>query len=238
MKPAAASLKERRRILVVEDDEEIQALVSRYLLDSGYDAVNAHDGEEMDAILAKTKIDLIVLDVNLPGEDGFSICLRLRNAGGPPVIMATARGEDLDRILGIELGADDYLVKPFVPRELLARIGAVLRRVSPDREPARGPEKYAFAGFSLDVSTRRLVGPTGARVILTGAEFDILCTFCRAPGKVFSRDELKATSTTDRSVDILISRLRQKIETDPRDPALIQTVRSVGYAFTAAVSAR
>ena len=233
--PASTAI-EKRRVLVVEDDEDIRSLVSRYLTDHGFEVTLAGDGEEMDEILAREKVDLIVLDINLPGEDGFSICLRLRNAGSPPLIMLTARGEHTDRILGIELGADDYLVKPFVPRELLARIGAVLRRTAPDLEPSEKIGKYCFSGFLLDPSTRRLLGPTGVRVILTGAEFDLLLTLCRNPGKVFSRDELKSASTTDRSVDILISRLRQKIETDARDPAFIQTVRSMGYTFTAKVS--
>lgn len=233
--PASCAVK-RRRILLVEDDEEIRSLVSRYLIDNGFEVNLAGDGREMDQVLARVQIDLIVLDISLPGEDGFSICIRLRNAGSTPLIMLTALGEHTDRILGIELGADDYLVKPFVPRELLARIGAVLRRTAPDAELSEKTEKYCFSGFLLDPSTRRLSGPTGVRVILTSAEFDLLLTLCRNPGKVFTREELKATSTTDRSVDILISRLRQKIEADPRNPVLIQTVRSMGYAFTVKVS--
>ena len=236
MNETASSAVENRRILVVEDDEEIRSLLSRYLTDQGFKVMLARDGKQTDEILASEQVDLIVLDINLPGEDGLSICMRLRNIGGPPLIMLTARGEDTDRILGIELGADDYLVKPFIPRELLARIGAVLRRTAPDIGPPQKIVAYSFSGYILDPSARRLLGPTGVRVILTSAEFDLLLTLCRNPGKVFSRDELKAASTTERSVDILISRLRQKIENDPRDPALIQTVRSMGYAFTAKVS--
>jgi two-component system OmpR family response regulator len=232
----ASSAVERRQLLVVEDDEEIRSLVTRYLGDHGFRVMLAGNGKQMDELLASEQVDLIVLDINLPGEDGFSICMRLRNTGSPPLIMLTARGEDTDRILGIELGADDYLVKPFVPRELLARIGAVLRRTAPDIEPTQKINAYCFSGFLLDPSARRLLVPTGVRVILTSAEFDLLLTLCRNPGKVFSRDELKAASTTERSVDILVSRLRQKIEDDPREPALIQTVRSMGYMFTAKVS--
>ncbi|MGB5086255.1 MAG: response regulator [Methylocystis silviterrae] len=232
----ASSAADRRWILVVEDDEDIRSLLSKYLSDNGFKVMLARDGRQMDEVLANAQVDLIVLDVNLPDEDGFSICMRLRNSGSPPLIMLTARGEDTDRILGIELGADDYLVKPFVPRELLARIGAVLRRTAPDLESSQNISAYRFSGFLLDSSTRRLLGPTGVRVILTSAEFDLLLTLCRNPGKIFSRDELKASSTTERSVDILISRLRQKIENDPRDPTLIQTVRSMGYTFTAKVS--
>ncbi|WP_292532738.1 response regulator [Methylocystis sp.] len=232
----ASSAAEGRLILVVEDDQEIRSLISKYLSDHGFKVMVAQDGKQMDEVLANAQVDLIVLDVNLPDEDGFSICMRLRNTRSPPLIMLTARGEDTDRILGIELGADDYLVKPFVPRELLARIGAVLRRTAPGIEPAQQVNAYCFSGFLLDPSARRLLGPTGVRVILTSAEFDLLLTFSRNPGKVFSRDELKAASTSERSVDILISRLRQKIENDPRDPAHIQTVRSIGYTFTAKVS--
>ncbi|HEY8126735.1 MAG TPA: response regulator [Methylocystis sp.] len=231
----ASSAADRRWILVVEDDEDIRSLLSKYLGDNGFEVALARDGKQMDDVLARVPVDLIVLDINLPDEDGFSICMRLRNAASPPLIMLTARGEDTDRILGIELGADDYLVKPFIPRELLARIGAVLRRTAPDIESSQKTSAYSFSGFLLDSSTRRLLGPTGVRVILTSAEFDLLLTLCRDPGKVFSRDELKVASTTERSVDILISRLRQKIEDDPRDPTLIQTIRSMGYTFTAKV---
>ena len=148
MNEPASSAADRRRILIVEDDEEIRSLLSKYLSDNGFKVMLARDGKQMDEVLASAQVDLIVLDVNLPDEDGFSICMRLRNSGSPPLIMLTARGEDTDRILGIELGADDYLVKPFVPRELLARIGAVLRRTAPDIEPS---QKIAPIGF-LDSS--------------------------------------------------------------------------------------
>jgi two-component system OmpR family response regulator len=227
-----------RHLLVVEDDEDIRTLLEKYLVDNGFRVTLAENGTEMDKILASEKADLVVLDVNLPGEDGFSICLRLRNANKLPVVMVTSRGEDMDRILGIELGADDYLVKPFVPRELLARIGAVLRRSIPEREAEEPTEKYCFEGFVLDLLTRRLLRPNGVRVILTSAEFETLRTFCHRPGCVFSRDQLKSGASTDRSVDITVSRLRQKIENDPHDPVLIQTVRSAGYVFSAKVTSR
>jgi two-component system, OmpR family, response regulator len=232
----------QRRLLVVEDDEDIRSLITRYLRANDFDVSVAGSATEMDRVLARGEIDLVVLDVNLPGEDGFSICMRLRNAGGPPVIILTARGEEMDRILGLELGADDYLVKPFVPRELLARIRAVLRRSAPATEPDVAVESYEFDGFRLDLRRRHLFGPTGTRIILTGAEFDLLLFFCQGAGRVFSREQLKAASTsgadasTDRSVDILVSRLRQKIEQDPRDPMLVQTVRSVGYTLVARVA--
>ena len=229
---------EPRHLLVVEDDEDLRALIAKYLVDHGFKVALAGDGKDMDKVLASEKIDLVVLDVNLPGEDGFSICLRLRNAGSPPVVMVTSRGEDTDRILGIEFGADDYLVKPFIPRELLARIGAVLRRTMPEQGADEAIQKYLFAGFILDVFARRLFGPSGARVILTSAEFEILLTLCQRSGQVLSRDQLKSAATTDRSVDITISRLRQKIEKDPRNPVMIQTVRSAGYVFTTKVTAQ
>lgn len=227
-----------RHLLVVEDDEDIRTLIAKYLVDHGFTVTLAGSGGEMDKILASEKVDLVVLDVNLPGEDGFSICLRLRNVNRLPVVMVTSRGEDMDRILGIELGADDYLVKPFIPRELLARIGAVLRRSAPEQEAEKATEKYCFEGFVLELLTRRLSRPSGARVILTSAEFETLLTLCQRPGRVFSRDQLKSAATTDRSVDITVSRLRQKIEKDPRDPVLIQTVRSMGYVFSAKVTSQ
>jgi two-component system, OmpR family, response regulator len=232
----------QRRLLVVEDDEDIRSLITRYLRANDFEVSLAGNATEMDGVLAQGGIDLVVLDINLPGEDGFSICLRLRNASGPPVIMLTARGEEMDRILGLEIGADDYLVKPFVPRELLARIRAVLRRSAPASEPDLAVESYEFEGFRLDLRRRHLFGPTGTRIILTGAEFDLLRFFCEGAGRVFSREQLKAASasgaeaSTDRSVDILVSRLRQKIEQDPRDPVLVQTVRSVGYTLVARVA--
>lgn len=227
-----------RHLLVVEDDEDIRTLLQKYLVDNGFRVTLAGNGTEMDMVLASEKVDLVILDVNLPGEDGFSICLRLRNVNKLPVVMVTSRGEDMDRILGIELGADDYLVKPFVPRELLARIGAVLRRSVPEREAEEPAQKFYFDGFVLDLLTRRLLRPNGVRVILTSAEYETLLTLCHRPGRVFSRDQLKSAATTDRSVDITVSRLRQKIEKDPRDPVLIQTVRSAGYVFSAKVISR
>ena len=177
---------EPRHLLVVEDDEDLRALIGKYLVDHGFKVALAEDGKEMAKVLASEKIDLIVLDVNLPGEDGFSICLRLRNAGKPPVVMVTSRGEDMERILGIELGADDYLVKPFIPRELLARISEVLRRSMPEQEADETIQKYLFAGFILDVLARRLFD-AAAIAILTSAEFEILLTLPKARSSVLAR---------------------------------------------------
>ena len=227
-------------ILVVEDDPDISALVARYLTANQQRVSVAAGAREMDRILRDAKIDLVVLDVMLPGEDGLSICRRLRGESQLPIIMLTAKGEEIDRIVGLELGADDYVAKPFNPRELLARIRAVLRRQVPDVAPVpRGSREFRFAGWRLDIVMRRLTNPSGARVTLTGAEFDLLQAFCERPGRVLSRDQLidltqgRAAGPTERSVDVLVSRLRQKIERDPRDPDLIKTIRSIGYLFTA-----
>lgn len=228
-------------ILIVEDDPDISALMARYLDDNGFTTAVARDGAAMHRFMATRRPDLVVLDINLPGEDGLSLCLKLRNAGGPRIIMVTARGEDIDRILGLEMGADDYLPKPFNPRELLARIRAVLRRQAngvASEVPAR---VMHFGGWLIDRASRRLTDPAGARVALTSAEFDLLATFCDHPGRVLSRDRLleltqgPSSLSQERSIDIVVSRLRLKIEKDPREPVLIQTVRSSGYLFSTTV---
>ncbi|RYB07803.1 response regulator [Lichenibacterium ramalinae] len=233
-------------VLIVEDDADISALMARYLGDNGFSTEIAGDGVAMDRRMAQRRPDIVVLDINLPGEDGLSLCLRLRNAGGPPVIMVTAKGEDVDRILGLEMGADDYLPKPFNPRELLARIRAVLRRqgVGPGPAPAAGPPRVLrFAGWTIDRGARRLTDPDGTRVALTSAEFDLLSTFCDHPGRVLSRERLldltqgPGSVSQDRSIDIVVSRLRLKIERNPREPDFVQTVRSSGYIFSPGVEA-
>jgi len=197
----------------------------------------------MDRILGDTRISLIVLDRMLPGEDGLSICRRLRAASDIPIIILTAQADEIERIVGLEMGADDYLGKPFNPRELLARIRAVLRRRDDARAgPAGGKHLYRFAGWSLDGAMRRLFDPSGARVELTGAEFEMLLVFCERPGRALSRDQIieltqgREASPSERSVDILISRLRRKLERDPRDPELLQTIRSSGYLFSPEVA--
>ena len=230
-------------ILVVEDDREISALVARYLRANDCRVAVAADGREMDRQLADGHFDLIVLDLMLPGEDGLSICRRIRKSSRMPIVMLTAKSDELDRIVGLELGADDYLAKPFNPRELLARIRAVLRRCESgdDRDDAEAAKVHRFAGHRLDVLARRLENAEGAEVALTGAEFDLLLVLAERPGRVLSRDRLldltqgRAAGPFERSIDILVSRIRRKIEADPHHPDVIKTVRSGGYMFAAEV---
>jgi len=228
-------------ILVVDDDREIRELVAKFLTRHSFRVTTAANGKEMRRALADQRIDLVVLDLMLPGEDGLSLCRALRTESDLPVIMLTAMREDIDRIVGLEIGADDYLPKPFNPRELLARIRAVLRRAgamtSRSATNAPGPI-LRFAGWRLEPEQRRLVGPNGSEAELTGGEFDLLLAFAERPGRVLSRDQLldltrgREVVPFDRSVDSQISRLRRKIESDPSRPALIKTVRGGGYVFT------
>jgi two-component system OmpR family response regulator len=239
-----ASMVATPHILVVEDDREISALVARYLRANECRVSVADDGRAMDRVLAESRIDLIVLDLMLPGEDGLSLCRRLRASSAIPIVMLTAKGEDIDRIIGLEMGADDYLPKPFNPRELLARVRAVLRRGTADRpQTEEGVAQFlSFAGWKLQPGLRELSNPDGAKVALTGAEFDLLHAFCERPGRVLSRDQLldltqgRAAGPFERSVDVLVSRLRQKMEADPRHPHFIKTIRSGGYLFTPQVA--
>ena len=231
-------------ILFVEDDPEIRGLVADFLWQNGLRVSVAHDGEAMDRLLGEYCIDLLILDVMLPKEDGLSLCRRVRAAGSLPVIMLTARGSEIDRIVGLEMGADDYLTKPFSSGELLARIRAVLRR-SHVIAPLRSAERRSvltFAGWRLNLASRRLHSPDGTRVPLTSGEFELLAAFCERPNCVLTRDQLlefthsHMPAAFERSIDIQVSRLRRKLEKDPRDPVLIQTVRSGGYIFTPEVT--
>ncbi|KQO53931.1 MULTISPECIES: response regulator [unclassified Methylobacterium] len=230
-------------ILVVEDDREISALVARYLRANECRVSLAGDGREMDKALADARVDLIVLDLMLPGEDGLSLCRRLRAGSSIPILMLTAKAEEIDRIVGLEIGADDYLAKPFNPRELLARIRAILRRgASAEAAGDDGARRLRFLDWTLDVSLRQLLSPDDARITITGAEFDLLHVLCLRPGRVLSRDQLldltqgRAAGPYERSIDVLISRIRQKIEADPRNPEIIRTIRSGGYLFTPVVT--
>lgn len=231
-------------ILVVDDDREIRDLTARFLRKHGFRVDDAANGKEMDAHLADGAFDLIVLDLMMPGEDGLSICRRLRAETAIPIIMLTALGEETDRIVGLEMGADDYLPKPFNPRELLARIKAVLRRGGDFRSPLPvSGRRLIFEGWTLDLTKRELRAPEGALVSLTAGEFDLLVSLAERPQRVLSRDALldltrgREAGAFDRSVDVQLSRLRRKIEPDPKEPTLIKTVRGGGYMFTAAVEA-
>ncbi|MDQ0474927.1 two-component system OmpR family response regulator [Labrys wisconsinensis] len=225
-------------IAVVEDDHEIRALVARYLAANDCRVSAAEDGRDLDRLMAESRIDLVVLDLMLPGEDGLSICRRLRSTSHVPIIMLTARSDDIDRIVGLEIGADDYMGKPFNPRELLARIRSVLRRGSDPAEDPGGPHSYVFAGWHANLTLSRLTNPVGERVAVTSAEFALLRVFCERSGRILSRGKLmeltqgRAPGPHERSIDILVSRLRRKIEPDPQAPSLIRTVRAGGYMFT------
>lgn len=231
--------------LIVEDDREISDLVGRFLGKHGFRVSVAANGRAMDRILSESRIDIVVLDIMLPGEDGLSLCRRIRGESNVPIIMLTALGDEMDRILGLEMGADDYIAKPFNSRELLARIRAVLRRVHtlPDAPYPAKSSALSFDGWRVDLGMRQLHAPDGARVMLTSGEFDLLVAFCQHPHRVLTRDQLldltlgRSAKVFDRSVDIRISRLRRKIEPDPKQPKFITTVRSGGYFFAAEVTA-
>ena len=237
------SMTAQPHILVVEDDREIAALVARHLRAADFRVSLARDGREIDRLLEENRIDLLVLDIMLPGEDGLSLCRRLRANSNLPVIIVSAKGDEVDRIIGLEIGADDYLAKPFNPRELLARIRAVLRRAGEPREMAAGKRILVFEGWRLDTMTRQLTNPYGALVAITGAEFDLLHVLCRRTGRILSRDQLldltqgRAAGPSERSIDILVARLRRKIEPDAQQPRFIITVRSGGYMFAPSVEA-
>ena len=231
---------ESPHILIVDDDRGIRDLTGRYLKKHGFRVDVAPDAKAMDRMLRDGRFDLVVLDIMLPGEDGLSICRRLRASTGLPIVMLTALAEDTERIIGLEIGADDYLVKPFNPRELLARIRAVLRRTEGIGGPAGEGADAAliFAGWRIDPARRELFSPDGVLVALTAGEFDLLVAFVEHPRRVLSRDQLldltkgRDAQPFERSIDVQLSRLRHKIEADPKNPETIKTVRSGGYIFT------
>lgn len=229
------------QILIVEDDPEIAALLALTIRDNGMIPTVAEDGRVMQALLRNNSYDLIILDVMLPGEDGISICRRIRSERTIPIIMLTALGEEIDRIVGLEVGADDYVTKPFSPREIVARVRSLLRRASYGLVTNTANKKLRFDGWQIDPMRRQLHDPSNARIALTTTEFDLLLAFCRNPGRVITREELLSMTHSglagpiERSIDVHVSRLRQKIEIDPKEPLLLQTVRLGGYMFTAKV---
>lgn len=231
-----------RHILVVDDDTALREQITAYLSDHGYQVHAAADAKAMDVALSAAPIDLVVLDLMLPGEDGLSICRRLTADGGPAIIMVSAMGEEIDRVLGLELGADDYLAKPCSPRELLARVRAVFRRLDEVRggAPKRG-KSYQFQGFIVDALRRQLRAPNGTTILLTSGEFQLLSAFLDNPQRILSRDQLldiargDEADVFDRAVDVQISRLRRKLHACS-DGEIIKTVRGAGYMFDVAVT--
>jgi two-component system OmpR family response regulator len=232
-----------KSILFVEDDRDIRMLLADFLAREGFAVEVAEDGAAVDRVLARTRPDLVILDLMLPGEDGLSICRRLRARGAVPIIMLTAKNDDVDRIVGLELGADDYLGKPFNPRELLARIRAILRRVERTAPAAAPQRRRSFAGFVVDLDARSVDTKDGMRVPLTSAEFDLLACFVERPRRVLTRDQLldwtrgRSADPFDRTIDVTVSRLRKKLEVaDPAAGEVVTTVRNGGYLFSAEVS--
>ncbi len=234
-------------ILIVDDNREIRDLVSRLLTREGFRVSAAADGRAMRKALADARIDLVLLDLMLPGEDGLSLCRSIRAESRLPIIMLTAKGDEVDRVIGLEMGADDYLPKPFGSRELVARIRAVLRRSASDT-PAPGPapaealRRFRFDRWQLDTQSRDLLCDDGITVPLSTGEFDLLLALVERPLRVLSRDQLldlargRQAAAFDRSIDTQISRLRKKLERDPAEPRLIKTVWGGGYMFAVPVS--
>jgi len=229
-------------ILVVDDDREIRELLARFLEMHGFRVTTARDGRELRRLWPGARFALVVLDLMLPGEDGLALLRFIRGEGRTPVVMLTAMGEETDRIVGLELGADDYLAKPFNPRELLARIRAVLRRADTASERNEAPATtFRFAGWTLETARRRLISPAGVEVPLTGGEYELLATLADRAGRVLTREMLmellhgRAAGPFDRAIDVAVSRLRRKLDDDARNPALIKTVRGGGYVLAAEV---
>jgi len=232
-------------ILVVDDHREIRDLVSRALTKEGFRVSVAADGRAMRKVLSDSRIDLILLDLMLPGEDGLALCRTLRAESNLPIIMLTAKGEEVDRVIGLEMGADDYLPKPFGSRELTARIKAVLRRSNGESMRAGAgehPKRYRFDRWTLDTGARELIRDDGVTVPLSTGEYDLLIVLVERPHRMLNRDQLldlargRTSNSLDRSVDTQVSRLRKKLEREPGDPKIIKTVWGGGYMFTPAVS--
>ncbi len=232
-------------ILVVDDDTEIRNLLHEYLQKQGYRVTAVADGKGLRSAVAVSHPDLIILDLMLPGEDGLTLCRELRAKSEIPIIMLTARGDETDRIVGLELGADDYVAKPFSPRELLARIKSVLRRARALPENLKTEESglFRFAGWTLDGGTRNLTSPQGVVVALSGTDFRLLKIFVDHPNRVLTRDQLidlmlsRDAGPYDRAIDVQVSRLRQRLGEDAKEPAIIKTVRGQGYVFASHVEA-
>lgn len=232
-------------ILIVDDDSDIRTLLASFLETHGFSVTKARDGVEMQDCLGRRHHDLAILDLMLPGQDGLDLCRQLRLHSTMPVVMLTARAEETDRIVGLEIGADDYVTKPFNPRELLARIRAILRRSSGAVSLPAGAEprrSYRFEGWTLSLERRELTNPAGVMVDLSTGEFDLLLAFLEAPNRVLTREQLldaarsQPDSVFDRAIDVQVSRLRKKIEPAAAGPPMIRTVRGAGYLFAPRVT--
>ena len=231
-------------ILVVDDQQEICDVVEQYLTGEGYRVTTANDGAEMRLVMDKDPADLVILDLMLPGEDGLALARKLRSESAIGIIILTGRGDTVDRIIGLEMGADEYLPKPFNLGELLARVKSVLRRVQgriAESAAAAGRTRLRFAGWNLDLSSRELLSPAGEEIRLTTGEFDLLAAFVSNANQVLSRDRLldlarnREAGPFDRTIDVQVGRLRRKLEDDPQNPTMIKTVRGSGYIFTPAI---
>ena len=245
-------MSDQLHVLVVDDEPRIRTLLRRYLADEGFKMSEAGDGVTMRAMLEREAIDLVLLDLMMPGEDGLSLARYIRQRSDIPIIMLTGKGDLIDRVAGLETGADDYITKPFELREVLARIRTVMRRAGPRigaaatlSEPATGEstsEVLVFEGWRFDLLRRELRRMTGELVPLTAGEFELLCVFARRPNRVLNREQLidlvkgREWAAYDRGIDTQVMRLRKKIESDPGNPCLIKTVRGAGYVFAAAVT--
>lgn len=233
----------REHLLIVDDDKEIRNLLTDYLEQADYRVTAVGDGKAMRRVLEANRIDLVILDLMLPGEDGLTLCRELRSRTNLPVLMLTARGDEVDRIIGLEMGADDYLAKPFNPRELLARIKSVVRRAQslPPNMETDKVHTLRFAGWTLDVATRNVTAADGLVVPLSGAEYRLLRVFLDHPQRVLAREQLlelangREAILFDRSIDVLVGRLRKRLRDDSREPVLIKTVRGEGYVLAASV---
>ncbi|MEW5788651.1 MAG: response regulator [Pseudomonadota bacterium] len=230
-------------LLVVDDDGELRDLLRDYLGQAGFRVTAVADGRQMQRVLDNARFDLVILDVMLPGEDGLALCRKLRAISRIPILMLTARGDEVDRIVGLEMGADDYLSKPFNPRELLARVKSILRRAGslPENMADEDVRSFHFLGWILDTRLRQLLSPAGVVVDLSGAEYKLLRTLLEHPNRVLSRDQMleftqgREAGAFDRAVDVQVGRLRRKLGDDPREPRLIKTVRNEGYVLAVPV---
>jgi len=246
-------MKSAFHIAVLDDEIDITQLLAGYLQSHGFRVTQLHNGPSLMALMDSDPADLVLLDLGLPGEDGFSIARRMRENWRCGLVIVTGRGDAVDKVVGLEVGADDYVTKPFDLRELVARVKAVLRRLAPD--PAQAPgaaapaapapaasDRLRFAGWQLDLAARSLANPQGQNVPLTGGEFDLLCAFARHPGRVLSRDFLleqtrgREAAPFDRTIDVQVGRLRKKIEADPDEPQIVKSVRGAGYILVPPVT--